>query len=104
MLAISPLRCDASHRQSRDGHCTSGRGTERSGAGPAMCGICGVVTPVRSARPALFDLERMADTMIYRGLDSAGSVVSGLAGLVMRRLVIIDVEGGQQPLISEDGR
>jgi asparagine synthase (glutamine-hydrolysing) len=42
--------------------------------------------------------------MSHRGPDGAGIVVFSTAGLAMRRLAIIDVESGQQPLQNEDGR
>src|SRR5436190_18795062 len=68
-----------------------------------MCGIAGAVAldggqPVEPAA-----LAAMCDTLIRRGPDSAGAVTLGPAGLAMRRLAIIDVAGGQQPLSSEDG-
>ena len=68
-----------------------------------MCGITGAValdgrSPVNGAA-----LDAMCQTMVHRGPDSAGAVVMDVAGLAMRRLSIIDVAGGQQPLSSEDG-
>src|SRR5688500_2584251 len=68
-----------------------------------MCGITGAValdgrSPVDEA-----SLDAMCQTMVHRGPDSAGAVVMDAAGLAMRRLSIIDVAGGQQPLSSEDG-
>ncbi|MGH2458495.1 MAG: asparagine synthase (glutamine-hydrolyzing), partial [Chloroflexota bacterium] len=49
------------------------------------------------------ELDAMGATMLHRGPDSAGQVRLGAAGLAMRRLSIIDVAGGQQPLANEDG-
>src|SRR5436305_836838 len=61
-----------------------------------MCGICGVVgDPSR--------LERMSATLVHRGPDSHGSFVDGEVGLAARRLSIIDLETGDQPLANEDG-
>jgi asparagine synthase (glutamine-hydrolysing) len=66
-----------------------------------MCGICGIA----SARGAV-DPERLAQmsaTLVHRGPDSDGAVVSGGVGLAARRLSIIDLEGGDQPVANEDG-
>src|SRR5437868_3680980 len=68
-----------------------------------MCGICGVVS-LDAQRPVDADvLDRMRQTLVHRGPDSAGMVRLGPAGLAMRRLSIIDVTGGLQPLGNEDG-
>jgi asparagine synthase (glutamine-hydrolysing) len=65
-----------------------------------VCGICGLVAtggvPDRDA------LEAMNDTLRHRGPDSAGTVVSGPVGLAARRLSIIDLETGDQPIANED--
>lgn len=45
----------------------------------------------------------MRDTLVHRGPDSAGIVVDGRVGLAARRLSIIDLETGDQPLANEDG-
>src|SRR5919197_423846 len=68
-----------------------------------MCGICGAVALAgdRAIEPAA--LDAMCETLVRRGPDSSGAVISGPAGLAMRRLSIIDVAGGQQPLSNEDG-
>ena len=63
-----------------------------------MCGICGIVgQPERGA------LGRMAAAMTHRGPDDDGFYLDAVAGLGFRRLAIIDVDGGQQPLTNEDG-
>jgi len=68
-----------------------------------MCGICGVVRlDGGSAAEHRAELEAMSATLVHRGPDSAGSVVDGPAGLAARRLSIIDLEHGDQPLASED--
>ena len=63
-----------------------------------MCGICGF---------AGFDdaalLRRMTAALCHRGPDSDGFFTSADASLGFRRLSIIDLEGGQQPLTNEDG-
>lgn len=70
-----------------------------------MCGIVGIArrpgTGASSIRPTL---ERMADTIVHRGPDDVGFVIQDDAGLGIRRLSIVDVEGGHQPFVSEDGR
>jgi asparagine synthase (glutamine-hydrolysing) len=67
-----------------------------------MCGIAGIFgihgQPVR-----LNELERMCNALIARGPDDAGYYVGGDIGLSMRRLSIIDVAGGHQPVANEDG-
>jgi asparagine synthase (glutamine-hydrolysing) len=68
-----------------------------------MCGICGIVRG--DGRAVDRDvLAAMRDTLVHRGPDSAGEVVLGEAGLAARRLAIIDLEGGDQPIANEDGR
>lgn len=65
-----------------------------------MCGICGVYGR-DEADPVL--VRAMADTLLHRGPDSGGCFVEGGVGLGVRRLSIIDLEGGDQPIHSEDG-
>lgn len=65
-----------------------------------MCGIVGRVTPGQAADPTL--IRAMADTLVHRGPDASGFHLAGGAGLGMRRLAIIDVAGGAQPMHSED--
>lgn len=62
-----------------------------------MCGICGVV-----GRPDRDALGRMAAAMVHRGPDDDGFFLDEVAGLGFRRLSIIDVAGGHQPLTNED--
>jgi asparagine synthase (glutamine-hydrolysing) len=66
-----------------------------------MCGICGIA----SARGTV-DADRlraMARTLEHRGPDSEGLHVAARAGIAARRLAIIDLSGGDQPIASEDG-
>jgi asparagine synthase (glutamine-hydrolysing) len=67
-----------------------------------MCGIAGVlyVDPGRSVSPSL--LTDMGQAIAHRGPDGEGTFRSGHVGLVHRRLAIIDLEGGRQPLANED--
>jgi asparagine synthase (glutamine-hydrolysing) len=68
-----------------------------------MCGISGVVhfDPNRPVDPAV--LKRMCDSIVHRGPDDEGYEVRGCAGIGMRRLSIIDLNTGHQPLSNEDG-
>jgi asparagine synthase (glutamine-hydrolysing) len=67
-----------------------------------MCGICGFWSRERLAVERTL-LERMNQTVCHRGPDDEGYYVKGRVGLAMRRLAIIDVAGGQQPILNEDG-
>ena len=68
-----------------------------------MCGICGLVSLDGAAvDPGV--LAAMNDTLIHRGPDSSGAFVEGNVGLAARRLAIIDLAGGDQPVGNEDGR
>jgi asparagine synthase (glutamine-hydrolysing) len=66
-----------------------------------VCGICGIA----STRGAI-DRDRLAAmsaTLTHRGPDSDGTFVDGGVGLAARRLAIIDLAGGDQPISNEDG-
>ena len=67
-----------------------------------MCGIAGIVS-LRAAPASQADLVRMCDAMVHRGPDDAGYLVDGPVALGVRRLSIIDVAGGHQPIFNEDG-
>src|SRR6185503_6823089 len=68
-----------------------------------MCGICGIVSLAgETVDPAV--VAAMNETLIHRGPDSAGSFAEGSAALAARRLSIIDLDGGDQPIGNEDGR
>lgn len=66
-----------------------------------MCGICGVVGG--QPKEELSNVRRMADAIAHRGPDDEGFHRDGGAALGNRRLQIIDLEGGRQPLSNEDG-
>lgn len=67
-----------------------------------MCGIAGYVrTDGLPARPE--ELRAMADTMRKRGPDGEGFFTDGPLGLAHRRLSIIDLAGGTQPMTTADG-
>jgi asparagine synthase (glutamine-hydrolysing) len=68
-----------------------------------MCGICGSFDFSRE-RPADGPLlERMNATLAHRGPDGGGVHVDGPAGLAARRLAIIDLAHGDQPMLAEEG-
>ena len=68
-----------------------------------MCGICGFINLKESARPSEAILKRMMDALIPRGPDDAGVYIDDIAALGHRRLSIIDLVTGHQPISSEDG-
>ena len=69
-----------------------------------MCGICGFVSrgghDTKAARATLVGMCR---TMVHRGPDDEGFHIDGFSAIGMRRLSIIDLEGGHQPIYNEDG-
>src|SRR5579863_2631120 len=67
-----------------------------------MCGIAGIVGSQEDGWIDVELIHRMCQTMVHRGPDDEGIFVEGGAGLGMRRLSIIDVEGGHQPVFNED--
>jgi asparagine synthase (glutamine-hydrolysing) len=68
-----------------------------------MCGICGKLMFGGEARMSPALVKAMADTIHHRGPDEEGYYVSGPIGLGFRRLSIIDLQSGHQPLSNEDG-
>ena len=67
-----------------------------------MCGIVGYFDLVGSDPIDRGRLQRMNDAIAHRGPDGDGFHVEPGVGLAMRRLAIIDVAGGQQPIYNED--
>jgi len=67
-----------------------------------MCGICGIVLSDPNARVNPRVIERMSDAIAHRGPDDDGQYVNGNVGLGFRRLSIIDLSGGHQPMANED--
>jgi asparagine synthase (glutamine-hydrolysing) len=65
-----------------------------------MCGICGIVRPDGVNKNAI---KFMTDILSHRGPDDEGMYVDGTVGLGHRRLSIIDLSGGQQPISNENG-
>ena len=70
-----------------------------------MCGIAGILALDERASVDRRVLEAMNATLVHRGPDSAGvyEEEEGRVGLAIRRLAIIDVAGGDQPITNEDG-
>jgi asparagine synthase (glutamine-hydrolysing) len=68
-----------------------------------MCGICGVATAEPGAVADLEAVKRMNARLVHRGPDSDGVFHDGGVALAMRRLSIIDLEHGDQPISNEDG-
>lgn len=68
-----------------------------------MCGICGKLAFDNQATVSPALVRAMADTIRHRGPDDDGYYVSGQVGLGFRRLSIIDLKSGHQPLSNEDG-
>jgi asparagine synthase (glutamine-hydrolysing) len=63
-----------------------------------MCGICGQYNFASQAPVQRRDLERMANTIVHRGPDDEGYYLAGPLGFGFRRLSIIDLAGGHQPM------
>jgi asparagine synthase (glutamine-hydrolysing) len=66
-----------------------------------MCGIVGMLNLDGSAADARL-LGRMNEAIRHRGPDEEGTYLEGNVGMAMRRLAIIDLAGGQQPIANED--
>ena len=65
-----------------------------------MCGICGWVSTKDKIDANV--LDRMCDTLEHRGPDDKGVFIESSMGIAMRRLSIIDVSSGHQPIHNED--
>src|SRR3990172_21295 len=76
--------------------------TKYRGRSALMCGINGIFNfdkrPVERR-----DLEKMNGRVVHRGPDGEGYFLNGHVGFSMRRLSVIDIEGGQQPMMNENG-
>ncbi len=67
-----------------------------------MCGICGMVALDGNTRIHREVLSRMNERLRHRGPDGEGEFLDVCVGLAMRRLAILDVQGGGQPVFNED--
>jgi len=68
-----------------------------------MCGIAGILEFGRDARANATALREMCRVIRHRGPDDEGFYTDGAVGIGMRRLSIVDVAGGHQPISNEDG-
>lgn len=67
-----------------------------------MCGICGFIADTPVSEEQIFAVRQMNQALLHRGPDSEGFYNDANIALAMRRLKIIDIEGGEQPLFNED--
>src|SRR5579872_91794 len=67
-----------------------------------MCGIAGIVSAATGDEIDAREIHRMCETLVHRGPDDEGLFVKNGTGLGMRRLSIIDLPGGHQPVFNED--
>jgi asparagine synthase (glutamine-hydrolysing) len=68
-----------------------------------MCGICGIAIPEHSRRRVDgAAVTRMRDALVHRGPDDAGLLIDSQVALGHRRLSIVDLTGGHQPMFNED--
>ena len=67
-----------------------------------MCGIAGIIKFDRDARVNSDTIRQMCTVMSHRGPDDGGFYVSGQVGIGMRRLSIVDLARGHQPISNED--
>jgi len=63
-----------------------------------MCGICGFVNHKEKQE----DLDKMLNRIVHRGPDGCGTYIKDDVALGHRRLSIIDLEGGSQPMFNEN--
>ena len=68
-----------------------------------MCGICGIYYKKGTGKVDRTEIVNMTETIFHRGPDEDGFYVNGNVAMGMRRLSIIDLAGGQQPISNEDG-
>jgi len=68
-----------------------------------MCGICGVIKPSKEETVNSSIISSMCQSIIHRGPDDEGIFIEKNVSIATRRLSIIDIEGGHQPLSNEDG-
>ncbi|MDP8263819.1 MAG: asparagine synthase (glutamine-hydrolyzing) [Candidatus Ancaeobacter aquaticus] len=67
-----------------------------------MCGICGIALHSQQQTFPSETLHKMNESIYHRGPDSDGVFIHNSIGIAMRRLSIIDVDGGKQPIFNED--
>lgn len=67
-----------------------------------MCGIAGIAVFNGASPPTYEQLRTMCDTLVHRGPDEEGMDIQDNVAIGMRRLSVIDVTGGSQPIFNED--
>lgn len=67
-----------------------------------MCGIAGILERSAQRQPETAEMRRMLQSMVHRGPDDEGMIAEGPVILGNRRLSIIDIDGGRQPIPNED--
>jgi len=67
-----------------------------------MCGIAGIAAFAGTRPPTETQIKRMCDSIVHRGPDDEGIEIRDNVALGMRRLAIIDLAGGKQPVFNED--
>ncbi len=65
-----------------------------------MCGICGIISPSKASES---NITNMTNALEHRGPDGSGYLIKDQLAFGHRRLSIIDLEHGKQPMTSEDG-
>jgi asparagine synthase (glutamine-hydrolysing) len=68
-----------------------------------MCGITGVAYINNPCKPDAVKLKAMCDSILHRGPDSEGAYIGDGIAMGMRRLAVIDIAGGGQPVFNESG-
>lgn len=68
-----------------------------------MCGICGIINAQEQASVSSKEVSGMMQELLHRGPDEAGEFIHKNVALAIRRLKIIDLETGSQPIHNEDG-
>jgi len=66
-----------------------------------MCGICGFISDINKDEKTE-RIQAMMDTLVHRGPDDASHYINENIGMGFRRLSIIDLQGGRQPMSNED--
>lgn len=69
-----------------------------------MCGICGIASQREPGSDFNIIVSAMNERLIHRGPDAHGQVALDFCAVAMRRLAIIDIVNGSQPMVTEDGR
>jgi len=69
-----------------------------------MCGIAGMINVDLEAMAGPGDVSQLSEALAHRGPDDSGIHIDGPVALGHRRLSILDLEGGHQPMLSADGR